>query len=221
MSATQMSPHYQRNLRGSEASDWRRMDAARQPRARAGDQSGHRRMHRRCCRMPRKPISIARSTPPSKAYPVWRGMSPQDRGKILKRAADLMHERAEHIARIATIEEGKTIHEARMETHFSADILEWFAEEGPPGVWTRASATNAGCSDDRATRAGGSGGRLRAVEFSGRQSVPQARCGARRGVSMHHEAGRADPGFGARSSARVDGRRVAERRDVDRVRRAV
>ena len=39
-----------------------------------------------------------------KAYPVWRGMSPQDRGKILKRAADLMHERAEHIARIATVE---------------------------------------------------------------------------------------------------------------------
>ena len=38
------------------------------------------------------------------AYPVWRGMSPQDRGKILKRAADLLHERAEHIARIATID---------------------------------------------------------------------------------------------------------------------
>ena len=65
-----------------------------------------------------------------KANPVWRGMSPQDRGKILKRAADLMHERVEHIARIATIEEGKSIHEARMETHISADTLEWFAEEG-------------------------------------------------------------------------------------------
>jgi succinate-semialdehyde dehydrogenase / glutarate-semialdehyde dehydrogenase len=65
-----------------------------------------------------------------KAYPVWRGMSPQDRGKILKRAADLMHQRAEHIARIATIEEGKTIHETRLETHGSADILEWYAEEG-------------------------------------------------------------------------------------------
>jgi succinate-semialdehyde dehydrogenase / glutarate-semialdehyde dehydrogenase len=64
------------------------------------------------------------------ANPVWRGMSPQDRGKILKRAADLMHERAEHIARIATIEQGKTILEARMETHVSADILEWYAEEG-------------------------------------------------------------------------------------------
>ncbi len=64
------------------------------------------------------------------ANPVWRGMSPQDRGKILKRAADLMRERVEHIARIATIEEGKNIHEARMETNISADTLEWFAEEG-------------------------------------------------------------------------------------------
>ncbi|HEX5229735.1 MAG TPA: NAD-dependent succinate-semialdehyde dehydrogenase, partial [Bryobacteraceae bacterium] len=48
----------------------------------------------------------------------------------LKRAADLMHQRTEHIARIATIEQGKSIHESRMETHISADILEWFAEEG-------------------------------------------------------------------------------------------
>ncbi len=65
-----------------------------------------------------------------KAYPVWRGMSPQDRGKILKRAADLIRERAEYIARLATLEEGKSIHEARLEIPFSADILEWFAEEG-------------------------------------------------------------------------------------------
>src|SRR5580658_8527388 len=64
------------------------------------------------------------------AWPAWRNTSPQDRGKILKRAADLMRERAEHIARIATIEEGKTIHEARLELHFAADVIEWFAEEG-------------------------------------------------------------------------------------------
>jgi succinate-semialdehyde dehydrogenase / glutarate-semialdehyde dehydrogenase len=65
-----------------------------------------------------------------KAHPLWRNTSPQDRGKILKRAADLMRERAEHIARIATIEEGKTIQEARLELHFAADVIEWFAEEG-------------------------------------------------------------------------------------------
>jgi len=57
------------------------------------------------------------------ANPVWRNMPPQDRGKILKRAADLMHQRVEHIARIATLEEGKSIHEARLETHFAAGGL--------------------------------------------------------------------------------------------------
>ncbi len=57
-------------------------------------------------------------------------MSPQDRGKILKRAADLMRERAEHIARLATMEEGKSIHETRMETNVRPTSLEWFAEEG-------------------------------------------------------------------------------------------
>src|SRR5581483_3144511 len=65
-----------------------------------------------------------------KANPVWRNMAPQERGRILKRAADLMRERVEHIARLATIEQGKSIHETRMETQVSADILEWFAEEG-------------------------------------------------------------------------------------------
>jgi succinate-semialdehyde dehydrogenase / glutarate-semialdehyde dehydrogenase len=65
-----------------------------------------------------------------RSYPVWRGMSPQERGRILKRAADLMRQRAEHIARIATIEEGKTLAEARPEAFGSADILEWYAEEG-------------------------------------------------------------------------------------------
>jgi succinate-semialdehyde dehydrogenase/glutarate-semialdehyde dehydrogenase len=65
-----------------------------------------------------------------RAFPVWRAMSPQDRGRILKRAADLMRERAEHIARVATIEEGKSIAETRIETAAAADILEWYAEEG-------------------------------------------------------------------------------------------
>ena len=65
-----------------------------------------------------------------RSYPAWRGMSPQDRGRILKRAADLMRDRTEHIARIATLEQGKPVGEARLETMASADILEWYAEEG-------------------------------------------------------------------------------------------
>jgi succinate-semialdehyde dehydrogenase/glutarate-semialdehyde dehydrogenase len=64
------------------------------------------------------------------SFPKWRALAPHERGKILKKAADLLRERTEHIARIATIEEGKTLAEARWEVGLSADILEWYAEEG-------------------------------------------------------------------------------------------
>ena len=63
-------------------------------------------------------------------FPKWRALAPHERGKILRKAADLMRERTEHIARIATIEEGKTLAEARWEVGLSADIFEWYAEEG-------------------------------------------------------------------------------------------
>src|SRR5262249_9236253 len=64
------------------------------------------------------------------AYPAWRALAPNERGKILRRAAELLRERADHIARIATREEGKTLAEARIELVMSAEIFEWYAEEG-------------------------------------------------------------------------------------------
>ncbi len=57
----------------------------------------------------------------------WRLMSA---GRILKRAAALLRERADDIARIATQEEGKTLPEARIELGMAAEIFEWYAEEG-------------------------------------------------------------------------------------------
>ncbi|HTY51146.1 MAG TPA: NAD-dependent succinate-semialdehyde dehydrogenase [Steroidobacteraceae bacterium] len=66
----------------------------------------------------------------ARAYPAWRATPPHERGRILRRAAELMRERAEAIARIATQEEGKTLAEARWEVSMSAEILEWYAEEG-------------------------------------------------------------------------------------------
>jgi succinate-semialdehyde dehydrogenase / glutarate-semialdehyde dehydrogenase len=64
------------------------------------------------------------------SFPVWRGKAPHERGHILRRAADLLRERTEEIARLATQEEGKTIAEARWEVGLSADIFDWYAEEG-------------------------------------------------------------------------------------------
>src|SRR5688572_33043139 len=40
-----------------------------------------------------------------KSFPKWRALAPHERGKILRRAADLIRERTEAIARIATMEE--------------------------------------------------------------------------------------------------------------------
>lgn len=64
-----------------------------------------------------------------RAFPVWRDTAPQERGKIMKRAADLMRQRVEQIAYLATIEEGKPIAESRIETLRAAEIFEWYGEE--------------------------------------------------------------------------------------------
>lgn len=65
-----------------------------------------------------------------RAWPVWRALGPQARGRILRKAAELLRERGEAIARLATMEMGKVLAETRMEINMAADILEWYAEEG-------------------------------------------------------------------------------------------
>lgn len=60
----------------------------------------------------------------------WRALLPVQRAKILRKAADLMRSRAEEIARIATTEMGKSIHETRIELQVSAEVFDWYADEG-------------------------------------------------------------------------------------------
>jgi succinate-semialdehyde dehydrogenase / glutarate-semialdehyde dehydrogenase len=65
-----------------------------------------------------------------KGFATWRDMTPAERSKILRKAAGLMRERAEAIARLMTQEQGKPLVEAKGECLAAADIIEWFAEEG-------------------------------------------------------------------------------------------
>jgi succinate-semialdehyde dehydrogenase/glutarate-semialdehyde dehydrogenase len=65
-----------------------------------------------------------------KGFDVWRATSAYDRAKVLRKAANLVRERAEPIARIMTQEQGKVLGESRLEVLTTADIIEWFAEEG-------------------------------------------------------------------------------------------
>jgi succinate-semialdehyde dehydrogenase/glutarate-semialdehyde dehydrogenase len=66
----------------------------------------------------------------AKGFAVWRNMSAYERSGIMRKAAGLVRERLEDIARLMTQEQGKPLVEARMEIAGSADVIDWFAEEG-------------------------------------------------------------------------------------------
>ena len=59
----------------------------------------------------------------------WRAVSAFDRAKILRRAGDLLRERADYIGHVSTTEQGKPVAQAAAESAASADIFDWFAEE--------------------------------------------------------------------------------------------
>src|SRR5919108_762603 len=65
-----------------------------------------------------------------KGLAVWRATSAYERAKIMRKAADLMRERHDAISKIMVQEQGKVYVEARAEVLTSADIIDWYAEEG-------------------------------------------------------------------------------------------
>ena len=65
-----------------------------------------------------------------KGFETWRDTPPIERSRIMHRAAALLRERADDIARIMTREQGKPLAEARIEIMMACDIVDWFADEG-------------------------------------------------------------------------------------------
>ena len=64
------------------------------------------------------------------AFPAWKRTSPLARSDILRKGASLIRERADHIARCMTLEQGKPLREAKLEVLAAADTYDWYAEEG-------------------------------------------------------------------------------------------
>jgi len=63
-------------------------------------------------------------------FEAWRKIPANERAATMRKAAGLVRERADAIARLLTQEQGKPFVEARGEALAAADILEWFADEG-------------------------------------------------------------------------------------------
>lgn len=59
----------------------------------------------------------------------WASTAPRDRAELLRRAFDLVRERADDLALLMTLEMGKPLAEARGEIVYGSEFLRWFSEE--------------------------------------------------------------------------------------------
>ena len=72
----------------------------------------------------------------------WSRTPPRERGEILRRAFELITERADDFARLISLEMGKTLAEAKGEVTYGAEFFRWFSEEAVriSGRWMQAPA---------------------------------------------------------------------------------
>jgi succinate-semialdehyde dehydrogenase/glutarate-semialdehyde dehydrogenase len=60
----------------------------------------------------------------------WAAKTPRQRGEILRKAFELMLGQSERLAKLITLENGKTQADSRGEVAYAAEFFRWFAEEG-------------------------------------------------------------------------------------------
>ena len=60
----------------------------------------------------------------------WAATAPRVRADLLMRAFHLMHDRGEELARLISLENGKSLADARSEVSYAAEFFRWYAEEG-------------------------------------------------------------------------------------------
>ncbi|MDQ1633239.1 MAG: succinate-semialdehyde dehydrogenase / glutarate-semialdehyde dehydrogenase, partial [Frankiaceae bacterium] len=59
----------------------------------------------------------------------WAATPPRDRAEVLRRAFELMTSRADEVAHLMSLENGKALVDARGETAYAAEFFRWYAEE--------------------------------------------------------------------------------------------
>jgi succinate-semialdehyde dehydrogenase / glutarate-semialdehyde dehydrogenase len=64
------------------------------------------------------------------AFPAWRARTAKDRAAVLRKWYELIMANQEELARLLTLEQGKSLSESRGEIAYGASFVEWFAEEG-------------------------------------------------------------------------------------------
>lgn len=77
------------------------------------------------------PADVAQAAEAARsAFPTWSGLTGPARGAYLFKVADLLDQRFEQVAKEMTLEEGKTLPEAKGEVRRAINIFRYFAGEG-------------------------------------------------------------------------------------------
>jgi len=74
------------------------------------------------------------------AGPAWAATAPRVRGEVLRKAWELMTERADELAKLVSLENGKALVDAKGEVTYAAEFFRWFAEEAVRGSGEVATA---------------------------------------------------------------------------------
>ena len=64
------------------------------------------------------------------AFPAWRARTAKDRSAVLRKWFELVMANQEELARLLTLEQGKSLTESRGGIAYGASFIEWLAEEG-------------------------------------------------------------------------------------------
>jgi len=74
------------------------------------------------------------------AGPSWAATAPRVRSEVLRKAFELMTERADELAKLISLENGKALVDARGEVTYAAEFFRWYAEEAARGDGTVGTA---------------------------------------------------------------------------------
>jgi succinate-semialdehyde dehydrogenase/glutarate-semialdehyde dehydrogenase len=84
--------------------------------------------------------AIAAVDAAAEAAPSWAATSPRERAETLRRAFEIMTARAEDLARLITLENGKALADARGEVAYAAEFFRWYSEEAVRGTGSLVTA---------------------------------------------------------------------------------
>ena len=145
----------------------------------------------------------------------WARTPPRERGEILRRAYEIVMDRADEFARIDLPRDGQDAGRGPGEVAYGAEFFRWFSEEAVRihGRWMQAPGGRQPAADD--AQAGRPVPVRHAVELPDRDGHPQDRAGRRRRLHDGRQARRADAADDA-GAGRGDGRGRAARRRAQR-----